>query len=62
MYEMIHLLMTTLGRISVPESPYMELCMELVNVGSTSIMVATDLERELANEPGVRPDLSKYNY
>lgn len=49
MYEMIDIMMQALGWTSVPESPYMELCMEISTAGSTSIMIATEEDREEAN-------------
>lgn len=50
MYEMIDIMMQALGWTSVPESPYMELCMEISTAGATSIMIATEEDREMANE------------
>ncbi|KAM0702837.1 hypothetical protein Q7P35_010269 [Cladosporium inversicolor] len=49
MYEMIDIMMEALWWTSVPESPYMELCMEILTGGATSIMIASDLDRDVAN-------------
>ena len=50
MYEMIEFLMQIFGWTIFPESPYMELCMGRATLGSTSILIATEAEREVANE------------
>lgn len=49
MYEIIDIMMERLGWISVPESPFMELRMYLSALGSTTILIATEREREIAN-------------
>ncbi|GAB7325416.1 hypothetical protein MBLNU13_g09444t1 [Cladosporium sp. NU13] len=54
-YEMLDLLMLTFGWISVPESPFMELSMNLLTLNTTTVMIATDWEREMAKfEPTCR--------
>lgn len=50
LYEMIEFLMKIFGWTIFPESPYMELCMGLATLGCSSIIIATEAEREIANE------------
>jgi hypothetical protein len=50
MYEVIDILKRTFGWIGAPESPYVELSMEVSAVGSTSMMNATSVECEMASE------------
>jgi len=49
MYEIIDSMMETLGWTSVPESPFLELRMDLSTLGPTTILIATEEERETAN-------------
>jgi hypothetical protein len=54
-YEMLDLLMLTFGWTSVPESPFMELSMNSLTLGSTPVVIATEWEREMAKfEPSKR--------
>lgn len=51
MHEIIDVLKKMFGWTGAPVSPYMELSMEVSGVGSTSMMIAGSVEREMANEP-----------
>ena len=61
-HEIIAFLMQTSGWTSIPESPFMELSLGLATLGSTSIIIATDGERETANEPWKLSDKPAYKF